>query len=204
MAGFLLLAAFASGQKQVTINYTSTGTLPDTATTVFTLENIELHIQDSIAYCFYPINDTLHGLGKIPVPLGSGYWPKSLFMSNTTHIRIYQEGFWNKPRTHRLVVRKMEKVKWIITGEKKNILGYECIKATGFAEKGSVVAWYAPELPAGFGPFLLTSLPGTILEYEYDFQNIRMVATAADIQKGCLPVMEPTFCKRTKHSTIGR
>lgn len=64
---------------------------------------------------------------------------------------------------------------WHLLKEKRNILGYECLKAhlkiqykdinNNFKES-LIIAWYAPELNNPFGPEKYNSLPGLILELE--------------------------------------
>lgn len=50
---------------------------------------------------------------------------------------------------------------WQIAGEKKDILGYECLKAM---VGDSITAWFAPEIPIADGPDTFWGLPGLILE----------------------------------------
>lgn len=63
---------------------------------------------------------------------------------------------------------------WIITQEKKMILGYECVKAyKTITEYNSIKneirefvkqVWFAPNIPFPYGPAELNGLPGVILE----------------------------------------
>jgi len=64
---------------------------------------------------------------------------------------------------------------WLLLKEKKNILGYECLKAhlkihykdiNNNPKESLITAWYAPELNIPFGPEKYNSLPGLILELE--------------------------------------
>ncbi|EPH11328.1 hypothetical protein HMPREF9713_01814 [Myroides odoratimimus CCUG 12700] len=56
------------------------------------------------------------------------------------------------------------KIEWKIGKEQKEILGYQCTKATAKFRGRDYIAWYASELPISDGPFLFTGLPGLILE----------------------------------------
>ncbi len=65
--------------------------------------------------------------------------------------------------------------KWNLLKEKKNILGYECLKAhlkiqykdiNNNSKESLIIAWYSLELNIPFGPEKYNSLPGLILELE--------------------------------------
>lgn len=61
--------------------------------------------------------------------------------------------------------------KWDIVSERKNILGYNCMKATTLKQLDNgdnieVNAWFAKDLPFNFGPKEFAGLPGLILEIE--------------------------------------
>lgn len=66
---------------------------------------------------------------------------------------------------------KYEELKWDITGETKEILGYTCIKALGRTNHNigtelfgnNVVAWFCPDIPYSTGPEGYHGLPGVIL-----------------------------------------
>lgn len=64
---------------------------------------------------------------------------------------------------------------WNITKETKNINGFVCYKATRMPSPDSkeeiekefpIIAWYTPEIPLPYGPFLYGGLPGMILELQ--------------------------------------
>ncbi|AJH14161.1 GLPGLI family protein [Myroides odoratimimus] len=56
------------------------------------------------------------------------------------------------------------KIEWKIGKEQKEILGYQCTKATAKFRGRDYVVWYTDDLPISDGPFLFTGLPGLILE----------------------------------------
>lgn len=64
---------------------------------------------------------------------------------------------------------------WNLLKEKKNILGYKCLKAhlkiyykdiNNNSKERLITAWYTPDLNIPFGPEKYNSLPGLILELE--------------------------------------
>lgn len=57
-----------------------------------------------------------------------------------------------------------EKPDWNISDESKEILGYQCFKATADYRGRRWTAWFAPEIPIQDGPWKLCGLPGLILE----------------------------------------
>lgn len=60
---------------------------------------------------------------------------------------------------------------WDIINEKKNVLGYNCMKAMTKKQLDNgnyinVVAWFTKDLPYNFGPKEFIGLPGLVLEVE--------------------------------------
>lgn len=64
---------------------------------------------------------------------------------------------------------------WILTQESKKINGFVCYKATRMPNQDSkeeientfpIIAWYTPEIPLPYGPFVYGGLPGLILEIQ--------------------------------------
>lgn len=66
---------------------------------------------------------------------------------------------------------------WTIESETKEILGYECMKATCDYRGRHWTAWFAPELPYREGPWKLAGLPGVILEAYDTNSDYRFEAT---------------------------
>ncbi|MFD0749575.1 GLPGLI family protein [Mucilaginibacter calamicampi] len=70
------------------------------------------------------------------------------------------------------------KVKWRITNETRDILGYNCIRANGIiSDSIYVVAFYADKIRVSGGPELFTGLPGMILQLAIPHENVSWVAT---------------------------
>lgn len=68
------------------------------------------------------------------------------------------------PTTSILVTDNYPEPDWIISGEKKNIAGYSCVKATANYRGRTWIAWFTPDLAIPYGPWKLQGLPGLILE----------------------------------------
>lgn len=54
-------------------------------------------------------------------------------------------------------------IQWALAEGTDTICGYVCKKATGQYGGRQWTAWYAPEIPASFGPWKLVGLPGLVL-----------------------------------------
>lgn len=75
-----------------------------------------------------------------------------------------------------LIYSSLKTPKWVIHKESKNILGFNCLKATrsytvnnpeGSVNKNAT-AWFTPQVSFSFGPSGYFGLPGLILEIEYN------------------------------------
>ncbi len=62
----------------------------------------------------------------------------------------------------------LAKVQWKLLPEKKQILGYNCQKATCEYRGRSFSVYFSTELPFSDGPYKFTGLPGLILELSSD------------------------------------
>lgn len=83
---------------------------------------------------------------------------------------------------------------WEITTETKTIHGYLCYKAIykydykardGQTKTSAVTAWFAPELPYGYGPKNYNNLPGLILELsekETTFLASKIILSDAEVK----------------------
>lgn len=66
---------------------------------------------------------------------------------------------------------------WTIGSETKEVMGYECIKATASYRGREWTAWFTPEIPISEGPWKLAGLPGLVLEAYDRHSDYRFVAT---------------------------
>lgn len=69
-----------------------------------------------------------------------------------------------------------EKPEWEITDESKDIIGYQCFKATADYRGRRWTAWFTPEIPVQDGPWKLCGLPGLILEAEDNHSEYHFLA----------------------------
>ena len=58
----------------------------------------------------------------------------------------------------------LPEIAWQLADSSKTISGYECRQAQGTLYGRTWTVWYAIELPLNYGPYLLRSLPGLILD----------------------------------------
>lgn len=96
----------------------------------------------------------------------------SFFYKDTeTKEKFEQSEIDNEPF---LVIKNFDEYNWEISKETKIIDGYECYKATcnkeifselrNLTTKFTPTVWFAPAIPAPFGPYGLDGLPGLVLE----------------------------------------
>lgn len=74
-------------------------------------------------------------------------------------------------------IEPTELPEWSIGTETKEILGYDCIKATASYRGREWTAWFTPEIPISEGPWKLAGLPGLVLEAYDKHSDYRFVAT---------------------------
>ena len=67
-----------------------------------------------------------------------------------------------------LVAGELREPAWKLTGEEGMLLDRQVMKATATMDTVSVEAWFAPEIPAPFGPDNYGGLPGLILMLSVD------------------------------------
>lgn len=83
-------------------------------------------------------------------------------------------------------------------GQKKTILGYTCMQATGNWGGRQYTVWYAPTLGGSAGPWKLHGLPGTILEAYDTHREVVFTATAIQPLK---TGVEVAFSKKSIKAT---
>ncbi len=103
----------------------------------------------------------------------SAFYIKSNKSENTV-IQL-ERGF--KDEKYLLVKEKIPQIKWKITDSTKVINNYECFKAEGSFAGRNYSVWFAPELPAFFGPWKFHGLPGAVLEVNDELKEIRFIST---------------------------
>ena len=77
-----------------------------------------------------------------------------------------------------LISDSVRKIKWKITGETRDILGYTCRRANGLImDSLYVVAFFTDKIHVSGGPETFNGLPGMILEVAMPHENVIWVAT---------------------------
>lgn len=80
-----------------------------------------------------------------------------------------------------LISGAWDKADWKVSGENKMILGHPCLKAVKEDTTGQIIAWFAMDIKAPFGPRGFGQLPGLILEMKI-YNNTTIVATEINLQ----------------------
>ena len=190
---FLFQGFVLAAQNNYTITYRSSFYADDSLEPQRPFRPFKLFVQDTFAYCTYTGENSKSKV-KMPVPLGSGWWSKWDFFNRKNNANLFQEGLYDKPKQWRLIERVNDTGTWTITGEKKVIMGLECTKATGEIRKKKQTIWFTTELKGGYGPYMMTNLPGPILERINEEDGFRTIAY--EIMYYSLPIVEPNYCKK--------
>jgi GLPGLI family protein len=99
-----------------------------------------------------------------------------------------------------LVSDSTAKIKWKVTGETRDILGYTCRRANGLVlDSIYVVAFYTDQIPVSGGPESFGGLPGMILQVALPHENVSWLATK--ITDTSVPVAEIAPPKKGKPLT---
>lgn len=80
-----------------------------------------------------------------------------------------------------LVAGELPELAWKLTGEEGMLLDRQVMKATATMDTVSVEAWFAPEIPAPFGPGNYGGLPGLILMLSLDDGSKLYEATSIEL-----------------------
>lgn len=97
-----------------------------------------------------------------------------------------------------IVERDLPATKWKITGNNKEVLGYNCLEALSTDTTGRITrVWFAPEFGAKGGPTTLSDLPGMVLEADINDGMRTFVAKAVEpLPKDEMKLGKPTDGKR--------
>ncbi|NTW25535.1 MAG: GLPGLI family protein, partial [Lentimicrobium sp.] len=67
-----------------------------------------------------------------------------------------------------LIESPVDSIPWKLTGNRRNILGFQCIEAVYQKDTIITVAWFSPEISVPAGPGKYYGLPGMVLEVNID------------------------------------
>ncbi|QBO58021.1 GLPGLI family protein [Chryseobacterium salivictor] len=87
----------------------------------------------------------------------------------------------NGNKEHLIIDQK--KFNWKVSTEEKNILGYECSKATTVIGNVEYIAWFTNQIPLSYGPVKINGLNGIILEISDVNGDLKILAKNITIQK---------------------
>lgn len=184
---FVLCLVFqinANSQNDFTIVY-KFGQLPVDTSKNISSPLLHLVIRDTVSFCYYPDSSI-----NYRTPLGISYIPKSAYYNIKTR----------KSATYLDAKRVYEmdepEDKYVISGEKKVICGYECVKARITMGKYKIAVWFTSDIPAGFGPFYIHGLPGSVLASLNE--NSGNYYYAIDVKAEALEIVKPKGKKAPK------
>ncbi|WP_312902214.1 GLPGLI family protein [Chryseobacterium taichungense] len=103
-------------------------------------------------------------------------WTNIVFKNKLTDSLIIQD----KAKDRYQYEEKLPVFKWIMSGEKKIILGYECKQAKTQYRGREYTAWYTDKIPINNGPYVFGGLPGLILEIEDNKKHFHFEAIAVN------------------------
>lgn len=183
----LIFQINANSQNNFTIVY-KFGKLPVDTSKNNDSPLLHLVIRDTVSFCYFPDSSK-----NYKTPLGISYIPKSAYynirsMRSATYLdakRVYE---MDEPVD-----------KYFITGEKKVICGYECVKARITMGKNKIAVWFTSDIPAGFGPFYIHGLPGSVLGSLNE--NSGHYYYAIDVKTEALEIVKPKGKKAPKTLT---
>jgi GLPGLI family protein len=120
-----------------------------------------------------PPPDNEYGYLIFDLPMAKQNNTTYVDINNSTRVsqrKVFGENF--------LVKDSVNKIKWKITDETRDILGYSCRRANGLMlDSVYVVAFYTDQIPVSGGPESFTGLPGMILQVALPHESISWVAT---------------------------
>ncbi|MCX8532357.1 GLPGLI family protein [Chryseobacterium luquanense] len=133
--------------------------------------------------------------------------PKFLVNYNRNEDTFYQENAFvgkNDKLKYKLAIDKIKPINWAITKEVKNILGYNCHKATAEIRGRKWEVWFTSEIPNPIFPWKLKDTPGAILEAYDSEKNFYFNATKISLNKNyVLPKkLESYFINENNSETV--
>ena len=139
----------------------------------------------------YTLSQEHEGMGS------TNFW--RVAYKNTVQVDLDQQSVVDEKNVYErdyLIVDSLPQLQWKLTGERREIAGYNCRKAsTIIMDSVYVIAFYTDEIPVSGGPELFTGLPGMIMGIVIPRMNITFFATKVETQ---LPDPKVFTVKTTK------
>ncbi len=118
-----------------------------------------------------------NGNGNVVMKFGGG--SNEFYKNFVTHKQIEKKEL---AETDYIIEDSLRHINWKLVDTIKNILGYNCKKATGKTERGNdIEAWYTEDIPVSSGPETFNGLPGMIMQI--DVNKGEIVITALNLEK---------------------
>lgn len=103
---------------------------------------------------------------------------KNIFTNITDNKILFQSNV--VPRFNYEYELEIPKLEWKIEQEINEILGYNVQKATVAYGGRNWIAWFTPEIPIQYGPYVFNGLPGLIVKLHDDKNNFTFLLNAID------------------------
>lgn len=113
----------------------------------------------------------------------------------------------SKGNVQQIIYDSNLKYDWEITNEVDSIGNYQVVKAITHFRGRTFIAWFAPEIPIGFGPWKLYGLPGLILRMYDEDQKFNWIVTKINLnveltESDLNPVIQDDASKMTYEEAI--
>lgn len=122
---------------------------------------------------------------------------------NTVQVDFDQKAIVDEKNVYErdyLITDSLPQLKWKLTGEYREIAGYNCRKASAIImDSVYVIAFYTDAIPVSGGPELFNGLPGMIMGIVVPRMNITLFATKVETQ---LPDPKIFLVKPDKKSKV--
>jgi len=129
---------------------------------------------------------------------GNSYsWRKSKFVLIRDYNSMEKKDLREDAGVEMLIEDKIEKYRWKILNEIKEVAGYLCMKAEtkDTIKDQTIHAWFSDAIPMSGGPEGYGGLPGMILELDINEGDAITVATKVDLE---LPIEKLPVPKKMK------
>jgi GLPGLI family protein len=135
------------------------------------------------------------------------FWDEGMFTHDIVYSDLNSNTFIRRQQVFEqpfLLSDSIRKVQWRITGETREIAGFECHKAVGrLLDSIYVVAFYCEDINVSGGPLSFCQLPGMILGLAIPRMAITMFATKLELTEPTVKELSPpTKGKKTNYAEL--